>query len=309
MAFNEADLRGSKILVTGASGLVAQPIVRAFSPIANVFAAARFLRPEDREAVKRMGAVPVTLDLARRETLSAVPGDLDYVINCAVTRTGSFEHDLAVNGDATGHLMARCRSVKAFLHISTTGVYEYRGQQPIKESDPLGDSHRAMFPTYSIAKIAAERVCIFAAQQFGIPTTIARLNVPYGDNGAWPYFHLMMMRNGAPVEVHPERPNYYNPIHAEDLIEKLPRLLACATPEVTITNLGGSQQVSIEQWCDYLGELIGVRPQFVENPKALGSVCIDLTRMHSLIGETKVEWRSGMRRMVQSLAPDLITTA
>lgn len=306
MDFKEADLRGQKILVTGATGLVAQPILRAFSPYATVYAAARFLRAEDRDSVARMGAVPVTLDLANRETLSAVPEGLDYVVNCAVTRTGNFDHDLAVNADGLGFLMARCRDVKAFLHISTTGVYEYRGQQPIKETDPLGDSHRAMFPTYSIAKIAAERVSIFAAQQFGIPTTIARLNVPYGDNGGWPYFHLMMMRNGAPVEVHPERPNYYNPIHADDLIEKLPRLLSCAAPQVTITNLGGSQRVSIEEWCNYLGELVGLRPQFVENPGALGSVCIDLTRMHALIGETKVDWKRGMRRMVESLAPDLI---
>ena len=309
MVFNEADLRGSNILVTGATGLVAQPILRAFSTIAKVYAAARFLRIEDRETVQQAGAVPIALDFANRQTLSVVPENLDYVINCAVTRTGNFDRDLAVNADAIGHLMARCRGVKAFLHISTTGVYEYRGQKPIKESDPLGDSHRAMFPTYSIAKIAAERVCIFAAQQFGIPTTIARLNVPYGDNGGWPYFHFMLMRNGAPIEVHPERPNYYNPLHADDCVEKIPRLLACATPEVTITNFGGSQQVSIEEWCEYLGELVGVTPKFVENPKALGSVCIDLTRMHSLIGETRVDWRAGMHRMVKSLAPDLLTRA
>ena len=166
-----------------------------------------------------------------------------------------------------------------------------------------------MSQTYSISKIAGERVCIFAARQFRIPTTIARLCVPYGNNGGWPYFHLMMMKNGAPIEVHPERPNYYNLIHTDDYIEKIPRLLAAASPDVTLTNFAGSPRVSIEEWCGYLSELTGLEPRFVDNPRAFGSLCTDLTRMNALVGETKVDWRDGIRGMVESLAPELLGRA
>lgn len=306
MAFEPVRFEGKKILITGATGMVSRPLVREYSKIAKVYAMARYARAEERRAMEGLGGTPVAADLAKPESLSAVPEDVDYVINCAVGRSNRFDYDFPANAEGVGFLMARCRGAKAFLHMSTTGVYEYRGHEPRKESDPLADNHRVMSPTYSISKIAGERVCMFAARQFGIPTTIARLCVPYGDWGGWPYFHLMMMKNGAPIEVHPERPNYYNLLHTDDYIEKIPRLLAAATPDATLTNFAGAPRVSLEEWCGYLGELTGLEPRFTDNPRAFGSLSTDLTLMQSLVGETKVDWRDGIRRMVQALAPELI---
>lgn len=306
MAFEPVRLDGKKILVTGATGMVSRPLVREYSKVGKVYAMARYARAEDRRAIEALGGIPIVADLGNRESLSAIPEDVDYVINCAVGRSNKFEYDFPANAEGVGFLMARCRNAKAFLHVSTTGVYEYLGHEPRKESDPLADNHRVMSATYSISKIAGERVCMFAARQFGIPTTIARLCVPYGAIGGWPYFHLMMMKNGAPIEVHPERPNYYNLLHVDDYIEKIPRLLAAARPDVTLTNFAGAPRVSIEEWCGYLSELTGLEPRYVDNPKAFGSLCTDLTRMESLVGETKVDWRSGIRGMVQTLAPELL---
>ncbi len=303
MLHEPVNLKGSKILITGATGMVARPLVAAYAKHAVVYALARFARLEDRESIEQSGGTPIAADLSELNSLSVIPREIDYVINCAVARTNNFERDYAVNADGVGHLMARCRGAKAFLQISTTGVYEYRGPEPHKESDPLGDSHRSMFATYSISKIAGERVCMFAARHLGIPTTVARLCVPYGDFGGWPYFHLMMMKNGAPIGVHPDRPNYFNLLHIDDCIEKIPRLLAAASTGVTLTNFAGEPRVSLEEWCSYLGELVGVTPRFVESTSALGSLCTDLARMHSLVGETRVNWRDGLRRMVLAHPP------
>src|SRR5262249_39870510 len=269
-----------------------------------VYAMARYGRAEDRRAMEEMGATPLVADLSDTNSLASIPDDIDYVINCAVARTGRFDVDFQANADGVGFLMARCRKARAFLHISSTAVYEHRGHEPRKESDPLGDNHHAMFPTYSLSKIAGERVCIFTARQFGIPTTIARLCVPYGDSGGWPFFHFMMMRSGSPIDVPPERPNYYNLLNFEDCIEKVPRLLAAATPEVTLTNFAGSPRVSIEEWCGYMGELTGLEPRYQDNPSAFGSLSTDLTQMENLVGKTKVDWRDGIRRMLEALAPD-----
>ncbi len=306
MPFEPVSFAGRKILITGATGMVSRPLVREYSRAATVFAMARYGRAEDRKAMEELGGIPIAADLARPETLSAIPEDIDYVINCAVGRSNKFEYDFPANAEGVGFLMSRCRRARAFVHISTTGVYEYRGHEPRKETDPLADNHRVMSATYSISKIAGERVCMFAAREFGLPTTIARLCVPYGECGGWPYFHLMMMKNGVPIEVHPERPNYYNLVHVRDYIEKIPRLLAAATPEVTLTNFAGSPRVSIEQWCGYLGELTGLQPRYIDNPRAFGSLCTDLTRMHSLVGDTAVDWRDGIRGMVEALAPELL---
>jgi UDP-glucuronate 4-epimerase len=306
MALEPVELKGKRILVTGPSGQVAEPVVAALAPQSDVYALARFGKSEDRQRIAALGATCLSADLADPGGLRDVPTDFDYVLNFAVVKTGNFDYDLAANGEGVGRLMLHCRDAKAFLHFSSTAVYEYAGQEPRREDSPLGDNHRVMFPTYSISKIAAETVCKFVAREFGIATTIARLSVPYGDNGGWPYYHLLMMQAGIPIDIHPQGPNYYNPLHVDDYLEKIPRLLAAATADVTTVNFGGSERASIEQWCAYLAELTGFEPVFNENPQAFGSLCIDTTLMHELIGPTAVDWKTGVRRLVESLAPDLI---
>jgi nucleoside-diphosphate-sugar epimerase len=306
MAVTPVELANSKILITGPTGQVALPVVEAFAKQADVYALARFKQAEDRAKIEALGATVLAADLADADSLSVVPEDIDYVLNFAVVKTGDFDYDLAANAEGVGNLMMRCRNANAFVHFSSTAVYEYVGHEPRAEDAPLGDNHRVMFPTYSISKIAAETVCRFVAHQHGIPTTIARLSVPYGDNGGWMYFHMLMMQQGIPIELHPDKPNYYNPLHSDDYIEKIPYLLGAATPEVTTLNFGGSQRASIEEWCAYIGELTGLEPVFADNPKAFGSLCIDTTRMHELIGETRVDWRDGIRRQLENLAPEVL---
>jgi len=306
MTVSPVDLSGKKILVTGPTGQVALPLVEQISAIADVYALARFRQPEQREQIERLGATALQADLADSTSLAGLPDDFDYVMNFAVVKSGDFEYDLAANAEGLGHLMVHCRKVKAFLHFSSTAVYEYVGHEPRRENAPLGDNHRVMFPTYSISKIAAETVCRFVAREHGIPTTIARLSVPYGDNGGWMYYHMLMMQQGIAIDLHPDKPNYYNPLHSDDYIEKIPYLLGAASTDVTTVNFGGSQKVSIEEWCAYLSELTGFEPVFNDNPQAFGSLCIDLEKMHSLIGETSVDWRDGIRRQMQNLAPELL---
>jgi nucleoside-diphosphate-sugar epimerase len=274
-------------------------VVEHLARIADVHALARFRKAEDRADIEALGATVLQADLADADSLVGLPADFDYVLNFAVVKTGDFAYDLAANGEGVGNLMSHCRSAKAFLHFSSTAVYEYAGQEPRSEDAPLGDNHRVMFPTYSISKIAAETVCRFVARQYDLPTTIARLSVPYGDNGGWMYYHLLMMQQGIAIDLHPDKPNFYNPIHVDDYIEKIPYLLGAASTDATTVNFGGSQKVSIEQWCAYLEEL-------TDNPRAFGSLCIDTEKMHSLIGETRVDWREGMLSQVQHLAPQLL---
>ncbi|WP_207796428.1 NAD-dependent epimerase/dehydratase family protein [Pseudohalioglobus lutimaris] len=309
MPVQPVDLAGCKLLVTGPTGQVAMPVVEHFARVADVYALARFSKQEDRDRIASMGAKVIAADLSRPDTLAAIPDDIDYVLNFAVVKSGDFEYDLAANGEGVGNLMMRCPRAKGFVHFSSTAVYEYAGQEPRKENSPLGDNHRVMFPTYSISKIAAETVCRFVAHQQGIPTTIARLSVPYGDNGGWMYFHMLMMQQGIPIEVHPDAPNYYNPLHVDDYIAKIPYLLGAASEEVTTMNFGGSQKVSIEEWCAYIGELTGLEASFSANPRAFGSLAIDTTKMEELIGPTSVDWRDGILRQLQSLAPGVLRAA
>jgi nucleoside-diphosphate-sugar epimerase len=203
-------------------------------------------------------------------------------------------------------LVAHCRRARAFLHCSSTGVYEAADGSPQKETDPLGDNHRVMLPTYSICKIAAEAVVRTTCRIFGVPTTIARLNVPYGDNGGWPAFHLEMVLAGHAVPVRPDGPSRYNPIHEDDIIATLPAMLAAASVPATIVNWGGDEEASIEEWTEYLAGLVGCEARFDRTGRTIGGIPTDNTRRRELAGPTSVGWKDGMRRMAEALHPDLV---
>jgi nucleoside-diphosphate-sugar epimerase len=292
-----------RILVTGVTGQVALPIARALAREHEVWGLARFRRPGERERVEAAGVRVITGDLAAGR-LDDVPEDPDAVLHFAVAKTGRWDLDLAANAEGLGLLMERCRKARALLHCSSTAVYAPAGGAPRAEDAPLGDHHRGLLPTYSIAKIAAEAMARFVARAHGIPTTIARLNVPYGDGGGWPALHLAQLLAGQPIAVHPDRPNLYNPIHDDDLARTTPRLLEIAAVPATIVNWAGSEVVSLEEWCCFLGGELGIEPRFVESERAVPSAACDLSRMHALLGPTRVSWRDGMRRMLAARASD-----
>ena len=300
-------MQGEKILITGPAGQVAFPIARALAADNEVWGIARFGKPEDRERVEAAGVRCVKLDL-KDDSFDALPDDFTHVLHLAVVHsfTPDFEHDLAVNVEGTGRLMAHCRKARAFLHCSSTAVYEAVANEAFKESDPLGDNNRGMMPTYSICKIASESMARYGARQWNLPTVIARLNVPYGANGGWPSMHLEMMLAGQPIAVGPGERHVYNPIHEDDVIAQIPRLLAVADVPAVTVNWGGSETASIEEWCAWLTELTGVDHEIVFHPDMLQSIGMDTTRMHELIGRTTVPWREGFRRMVEARHPELL---
>jgi nucleoside-diphosphate-sugar epimerase len=300
-------LSDQKILITGPASQVGLPIARKLARSNEVYGLARFSRAKDRDQLEAHGVRCLQVDLAEG-SLAEVPDDFSYVLNFAVVKSpdANFDYDLAANAEGAGRLLSHCRKAKAFLHCSSAAVYEYVGHEPRSETAPLGDNHRGLFPTYSISKIAAESVVRFAASQCNVPTTIARLSVPYGANGGWPWFHLMMMKAGQPIPIHPERPNVYNPIHEDDYIEHLETLLDAARAPAITVNWGGSEPVSIEDWCGYLSELTGLEARFHETRAAFGSLILDLDRMHEIVGKTRVSWRDGIRRMLEVRSPELL---
>jgi nucleoside-diphosphate-sugar epimerase len=298
-------LKGEKILLSGPASQVGLPLARALVADNELHGVARFGRPEQREALEALGVVCHARDLGR-DDLAGLPQDFTLVLHFAVGKSGDFEADLAANAEGTGRPLSHCRRARAFVHCSTAGVYAHRGaQHPAREGDALGDNHRALLPTYSLSKIAGEAVARFAAREWGVPTLIARLSVPYGANGGWPWFHLALMRSGRAVPLHPERPNRFNPIHEDDLLAQLPRLVAAAAVPAAIVNWGG-EPASIEEWCGLMAELTGLEARFETSERTVAPLPVDLARMHALIGPARVGWREGIRRMLEARAPELL---
>ena len=141
------------------------------------------------------------------------------------------------------------------------------------------------------------------SRALGLPATIARLSVPYGGNGGWPFYHMEMILAGIPIPVPPGGPARYNLIHEDDIIATVPRLLAAASVPATTTNWCGNQVVSLQEWCEYLGTLVGREPVFDESAQALRGNPTDPAHMRELVGETAIDWRDGIHRMVATFHP------
>lgn len=302
-----APWQGKVVVVTGVTGQVAEPVAKALARENEVIGAARFRDETSRGRLEEAGVRCVPIDLASG-AVGDLPADADVVVNFAVSKANDWEHDLDANVGGLAALMEHHRDASAFVHCSSTAVYKPMGHHPFAEGDDLGDNHGVwpFLKTYSINKIAAEATARWAAKRFDLPTTVARLSVPYGDGGGWPAMHLEMLRNGSAVPVHVDAPSVYNPIHDDDIVAMLPGLAAAAAVPATVVNWGGEDAVSIEEWCTYLAELTGLEATFAPTEATIDSVQVDLTRMHELVGQGTVSWRDGMRRMVAARHPELL---
>ena len=178
-------IRNKKILVTGVTGTVAKPVAQALAADNDVWGLARFSDGHVREELTGEGITCVRFDFMAPD-FDAVPDDVDHVLHFGLARGLS-------PLDFDGHLQGRRGdwrspagplppgSVVPALLFDLDLPAEFRttaeigaagGQPPGPQSDVQQD------------KIAAEAVIRAAARIFDVPTTIARLNVPYGDNGA-----------------------------------------------------------------------------------------------------------------------------
>jgi hypothetical protein len=116
----------------------------------------------------------------------------------------------------------------------------------------------------------------------------------------------MMMQGGASIPLRPGDPNRYNPLHEDDIVAQIPELLAAATAPARTLNWGGSEVVSIREWCAWLAELTGLSPRFHDDENAFGSLALDTSRLHECVTPARVAWKDGFRRMVATRNPELL---
>jgi nucleoside-diphosphate-sugar epimerase len=299
-------LDGEKILITGASGKIAFPIARALAERNEVWGLARLRDSSECDRLQSVGVRPVPLDLSDGD-LSSLPEDFGYVFHAAVdTGVGDWLACVEMNAQISADLLHHCRQAKGFVYCSTGSIYAYQGQRPLREEDGPGAPLRA---NYSFSKVAGEQVCTWAARRFEVPLTIIRICSTYGPEGGTPADRLELMLRGEPIRLHPAAPNNYNPIYEDDYVELGIRALEVATlPPITV-NWAGSETVSVEEYCTYIGELIGVEPIFEYSAEAHTPLWPDVSYMHNVLGRTKVYWKDGFRRMIEARHPEALRGA
>jgi nucleoside-diphosphate-sugar epimerase len=300
-----AALTGKRIVVTGVTGQIAFPLAASLAERNDVFGLARFTEPQSVQRAAAAGIRPVVCDLAAGD-LSAAPHDIDYVVHLAVYQQSGHDYDEAmrVNAEATGLLLQRYRDTAAALVMSTHSVYKPHTDpmHVYAETDPLGDAQLNHSPTYGISKVGQEAVARTCARMFDLPVVIARMNASYGTNGNGGLLgiHLRTIAAGQPVVTRGD-PMPYQPIHQDDINDQVSGLLAAATSPAAIVNWAGDEAVTVQQWCAYMGDLLGVPAEVrvVEQPGTLPGSLADVSRRAAATGPCAVSWRDGVRRLVE----------
>ncbi len=305
-----AAIEGRRILVTGPAGQIAFPLAARLAERNEVFGVARFGDPASRQRCEDAGIRTAAVDLADPDW-SETPEEFDHVLHLAAAIVPGDDYDasIRINAEGTGHVMSRFRSARSCLMMSTCGVYaaprDYA--RPVREEDPLGGTPQPYAPTYCISKISQEAVAKFAAREFGLPTTIARMNAAYGDNGGFPAMIVDMILGGVPIPVLPRgQGDVASPIHEDDIFAQTPGLLDAASIPAAIVNWGGDEGVPIPELAAYIGDRIGREAKVVESEEGIHQYWLDPTRRTELAGACEVPWQAGVDRMLAARHPELV---
>jgi nucleoside-diphosphate-sugar epimerase len=169
------------------------------------------LRRSGAEELKSAGLTPLLADITQPETLTGLPREFDWVVNCAASGGGSADDYRRLYLQGSRNLIEWLATTppKKFVYTSSTSVYGQNDGSAVKESSPTE-------PPAETAKVLveAEKVLLEAAQVRQFPAVILRVAGIYGPGrGHW---FKQYLRGEAKIEGKGER--FLNMIHLEDVV-------------------------------------------------------------------------------------------
>ena len=177
------ELINSRILVTGATGLIGTALCRELVRLgAHVIA---LVRNPEKAAIKLPREVEVCVgDVTRPLEYDA---SVDYIVHAA-SETASvafIERPVEVIEDTLAGArnvldFARRKQVKGLVFLSTMEVYGLTDSEDVKEMDYAALDSMSPRNCYPEAKRLVECLCASAAKEYGIPVRVARLTQTFG---------------------------------------------------------------------------------------------------------------------------------
>lgn len=185
------ELVNSKFIITGATGLIGSTLIRClvalnknikiFAPVRNI-KKAEAMFPEGYSNVEF-----IACDLTKFDY--SIFGNVDYIIHCAAPTASKFFVDHAVETidtiyAATKVLLdyAKKQTIKGFVYLSSLEVYGtiFDDSKPVTEDIQGYLNPLSVRSSYPMAKRAVENLCVAFANEYNVPTKIARLTQTTG---------------------------------------------------------------------------------------------------------------------------------
>jgi nucleoside-diphosphate-sugar epimerase len=244
------------VIITGASGCLGKHLVNYFLS-RQEYCVYAVVRSPEKHFMHHERLHYLYQDLRVPCFLHEVCIDTPLIIHCAaLLPKGSQPQDMVkVNVGGTQHVLewAVNNQAKQFINISSGGVYGYRNDHHFLETDPVSP-----IGLYGETKWMAEQLVNMYQHHFGLNTLNIRLFFPYGvayNNGV--IHHLVnSIKNGEPISIHCDGKPQINPIHIDDVVQAIAKMISM--PEIVGTyNLAGKECLSIAELTQQLSHVIG----------------------------------------------------
>ena len=177
-----SDLRGQRILVTGAAGFIGGALHRRLASY-GLDVTGSVLLPEEADALRAQGLEATVLDLASEEPFEPFVEGMNLVFNVAAmfqeTEHGESLYDKVNNHGALKLCQAAASAgVDRFVQCSTVGVHGHVKEIPCRETSPFNP-----MDLYHRTKLAGELAILDFARTLpddGMMVTINRPAMVYG---------------------------------------------------------------------------------------------------------------------------------
>lgn len=232
-----------QVLIVG-SGDVARRIIPWLARRFLVRALVR--RPEERDALRALGATPIVADLDRPASLARLAGIADYVLHCAPP-PGEGQDDPRTRR-LLAALMQRASLPRRLVYISTTGVYGDCAGAWLDETRPLRPASAR-----AVRRVAAENRLRRFGCRSGCRVSVLRAPGIYDSDARLP---LARLRKGEPV-LAPEDDVFTNHIHADDLAHLLALALFRGRPN-RVYNASDDSQLRMGEYFDLVADAVGL---------------------------------------------------
>lgn len=287
------------LMILGAGGkmgptlaILAQNALRACGRQGRVIAVSRFSDPVAAALLKDHGVEIISADLMRDGALSALP-ECENVIYMAGRKFGTSGREAltwAMNAWLPSRVADRFRHSRIVV-FSSGNVYP---KLPIALGGATEEVAPAPVGEYGMSCLARERMFEYAAQAYGTPIAIYRLNYAIDLRYGVLADIADKILKGEPISL--SMP-CFNCIWQGAANEAALRLAPRASDKVFRLNVTGPETASTEKTAKALGALLGKEPIFEGAPEE-SALLSDASKMHALMGypsvslDTLIRWQA-----------------
>ena len=107
------------------------------------------------------------------------------------------------------------------------------------------------------------------------------------------------------ADMQPEITSWRRDFHAHPELQFDVHRTAASVAE-RLKSFGCDDVVTVEDYCTYMGELVGKPPIFEYTTETWCSLVPDTTFMHEVLGHCETTWRDGCRKLVEQCYPELL---